>query len=391
MNLLQFKHPDISHNPFTTLSQQANSGDTVLNVVDGGDFAVSTRLLLGSYENDSAEFCTVASGTAPTDAQITLAVALGMNHTTDTPVIWVDYDQIEVSSATAKGGSYSIIATINITPDEKQTIYRDSAGTVTTYYKIRYKNSVTGAFSGYSAEIPATGFLSNTFIEMQNAVIRQFGSQSEKILDIDDVKKWINEGYRKMVLMIVDQNNAYYSKYGTDGNGATIALVANQRTYACPSDWVKTKRLAISYDGQNKYFADPMDPEDDDPLNVYVATDPKYYMEGTNIVPRPLPTSSVGWILPIYNALPPDMVADDDQPNLPIGYQDNPVNYALKKAFQRDSKADWVQYYDDEFKNNNTDMMNWTQDRTPEIPKFIGMFGTSVEQDYFDGFNPPIN
>lgn len=386
MNLIRFKHPDISHNPQTSLISQANSGDTSLSVLDAGDFTTSARYLLGSYENDTAEFVTVTAISANT---LTLAAAIAENHTTDTPVISVDYDQIEVSSAPAKGGSYSVLSTINITPDEKETIYRDSAGTQTTYYKIRYKNSVSSAYSGYSAEIPATGFTSNAFVAMVNKVLKQFGSQSDKILDVEDVKADINEGYRKMVLMVIDQNNGYYSKYGTDDAGATIPFVANQRRYACPGDWVKTKQLIFSYDGVNKYVARPMDPEDDDPNNVYIKTDPVYFYEGTNIVPKPTPTDGAGFILPIYNYLPADMSADDDTPDIPIGYQDNPVNYALRKAFEKDSKADWAQYYGDMYDKNNVDMLNWTKDRTPEQPKYVQMWGVGPEEDIYDGFVPP--
>lgn len=67
--------------------------------------------------------------------------------------------QIEISRATAQGGSYSVIATPDIDDttasdlSQGYTAYNDSGGSSTSWYKFRYKNGST--YSPYSDEFQA--------------------------------------------------------------------------------------------------------------------------------------------------------------------------------------------------------------------------------------------
>lgn len=392
MIILQFKHPNIDLSENSLLTAQANSGDTTLSVVDIDGFAVNQILLLGMFGDENSEIINTHATAAPSGTTITLVSGLLYNHTTDTPITIMDYNQIEISRATAKGGSYSVIDTVSITPDvELGTTYKDSNGTSTSYYKIRYKNSITSAYSGYSAEIPATGYGGNTFSGMIDQVLKLFSKQSDRVFDRDDIKAWLNEGYQDMVGQIIDLDIGFYVKYGTDGNGALIPFVANQRAYALPSDFVKSRRLRFSYDNVNFYLADPTDPTMDYPQNVYIHSDPQYYYEGKNVIPLPLPTSSVGGILPLYYYMPAEMANDDDVPDLPIGrYQKNITNYALKRAFESDNKFDVATYYETLFNNRNEAMLNEIKKRSPELPQFVDMWGADTEQDLYDGFTIPL-
>jgi len=62
------------------------------------------------------------------------------------------YNYTEVYRASAKGGSYSLIATLDIAINE----YFDQDGATTSYYKIRFKDAVTSKYSDYSEEMPAS-------------------------------------------------------------------------------------------------------------------------------------------------------------------------------------------------------------------------------------------
>jgi hypothetical protein len=394
MNILRFNHPDISANENTGLTQQANAGDTTLTVLDSIGFAINKLLLVGALGADDTEIVKTHTSTPPTQTLITLAAALLMNHPTDTPVALLDWDQIEISKATAKGGTYTVIATINITPDEDGTTYKDTGGLTTDYYRIRFINSIDATFSGNSAEFPATGFTDETLAGMVQAIYNEFSKQSNKLLRRTDIVRWLNEGYMKVATAFIDQDIDYYIKYGTDGNGGLIPFLAGQRSYSVTGsmpDFVRAKRWDFTFDGVNFYPADPIDSTFDNPASTYVNTTPKYYYEASNIVPRPLPTQSVGGMRPRYVYLPPLMTTDDMVPDLPPGRRTILVNYALQKAFQADNKMDTANYYGTLFQNDTEAILTLAKNRYPEMPNVIPMFGMAVEPEtnMGDGFHVP--
>jgi hypothetical protein len=393
MNKLQFSHPSVAGTEGTSLTQQAASGDSTLTVINTKGFVVNKNLLVGSYGSEDSEIVKTHGTTAPTDTLITLVAALKFSHSTDTPVTILDYDQIEVSRASAKGGTYSVLATVDITPDEETTAYKDATGSSTDYYKIRYKDSIATSYSGYSSEIPATGFADSTLAGMITAVYRLFSKHSEKILDRDEVIRWLNEGAQKLYSKVLDLGIDWYIKYGTDGSGAKISFVANQRAYdlsATVPDFVRAKRWQFTYDNVSYYFADPMDETNDFPNTSYSRTFPRYFYEGKSIVPRPLPTASTGGMRPIYVYMPARMVNDDDVPELPLAHQTAPINYALKRAFESDNKFDTANYYGTLFENDAQVMLSEIKSRYPEMPQTIPMFGAGLEDnELHDGFVLP--
>ncbi len=389
-NSTNWNHPEIEQNQKTFLSQQANSGESTLTVINTKGFTTNQLVLAGlKGGSEEVEVVKTHATTAPTNTVITLATALKFSHSNDTPVCVLDYDQIEIYRAASKGGSYSLIATIDITYEEEDTAYWDGTGSATDYYKIRYKNSISAAVSGYSVEIPATGLADDTLAGMVDSVMELFSEQSEQILLRRRIIKWLNDGYKKLIKAIIDLGVDYYVKYGTDDNGALISFVANQRAYNCPADFIKPRRFLFTYDGTNYNPADPIDRSKDHPNNVYLKTKPVYYFEGKKIIPLPKPTSSQGGILPIYSYLPARLTNDDDVPDLPIGYTESPVNYALKRAFESDNKYDTAKYYEDLFDKDKGEMLSEIEERTPEMPKYVDAFGISAENDMYDGFQIP--
>jgi len=390
MIITSWRHPDIEQSQDTSLTQQANAAATTLNVINTKGIAVNTLLLIGTYGSEDAEIVKTHASTVPTDTLITLAAGLKFDHSTDTPVTVLDYDQIEISRAASQGGSYSVLTTVAITVEEDATTYKDSAGNATDFYKIRYKNSIDSSFSGYSAEVPATGYGDTTLAGLVDSVYKLFSKQSSKILDRKEVIKWLNEGYiTKMVRRIISLGIDYYGKYGTDGSGAAIAFVASQRAYSLPSNFVRPTRWDFSYNGVDYYPADPIDSTFDHPQAVYSQSSPKYYYEGNKIVPLPKPTATSGGMRPRFAALAARLANDDDVPDLPYGYEQTMVNWALKRAFESDNKFDVANYYGTLFENDVEEMLLEIKNRYPEIPRTVPMFGASIEDELYDGFNPP--
>ena len=377
MNILKLDPPDISENIDTSLTQQANSGDTVLNVVNTKGFSTNQILLVGSLGSENAEVVKTHATISPTDTQITLASGLKFSHTTDEPVTILDFDKIEIYRARAKGGDYSLIDTIDIDYSERKTIYRDTYGTSTSYYKIRYKNSIDGTYSDYSAEFPASGFSPEALYSLVEKTLKLFGSQSEEVLNKEEIVDDLNEGYKILVNRIIDLGIDYYVK-----KGDKIPLVANQENYPLPSDFVRPRRIWISYDGTNEYPANPMDFSFDHPDRQYDKTDPKYFFRGKEIVIRPIPTSSTGYILPYYVYMPKPLENDDDEPDLPKGYASNLVNWALFRAFSKDNKFDKANYYKTLFEQHSEMMLLEIKKRTPEWPQRVSEFLSEIDDSW---------
>lgn len=377
MNILSIDHPDITLNPDTSLVSQANSGDTTITVLNTKGFSINQCILIGEEGSENAERVKTHPTTAPTDTVITLASGLKFSHTTDEPVTFLDFDQIEIYRANSKGGSYTLIDTIDIDWSELKTTYRDENGLSGNYYRFRYKNSISGNVSSYSVEIPASGFSSEALYSLVEKTLTLFGSQSERLLDKDEITDDLNEGYRILVNRIIDLGIDYYVK-----KGDKIPFVADQENYDLPNDFVRPRRFWFCYNGSNEYPADPLDFSLDHPDRYYSETEPKYFFRGKQIVVRPVPTSSAGYILPYYVYMPPKLENDDDEPDLPKGYASNLVNWALFRAFLKDNKFEKANYYKTLFENQAEMMLLEIKKRTPEWPKKA----TRAYADLDDGY-----
>ena len=124
-------------------------------------FAVNQVLLIGELGNEGSELIKTHAATAPTGNTVTLASNLVKSHPKDTPVYIYSFDQIEYSHADTLTGSKTVLSLTDIDPENDSMSYEDTTNTA-GYYFIRYKNSITGIFSGYSDGVPYTGLPENT-------------------------------------------------------------------------------------------------------------------------------------------------------------------------------------------------------------------------------------
>lgn len=132
---------------FTYLSNNFAIGVTALTVDNAIDFTSgSIIVVLGSM---GAENCEFGYPSVHTDQTITLT-ATKQPHNRGDLVTQVNYDQIEISKASTINGSYSVLATVSLFVTQQKTVQFDSTGLTSDYYRLRWKNSVTGDFSSYS-------------------------------------------------------------------------------------------------------------------------------------------------------------------------------------------------------------------------------------------------
>lgn len=179
----------------TYMSSNIASGVTAVPVDNSTDFtAGSILLLLSSIGTENAEIVTSSSHT--TLSFVTLATV--MAHNRGDIVSELKYDQVVISKCTTIGGTYSVFATQTLFTTQESTIIYDSTGLKTDYYKVQWKNSLTGTLSDYSSPISVTSYPVNSVANIIYPVLRAMGvSENDPKITIefclsavDDARKY---------------------------------------------------------------------------------------------------------------------------------------------------------------------------------------------------------
>lgn len=166
--------------------------DNTTNFTDGE----SILLLLSAIGNENSEIVTSASNTI--DSFVTLATT--MSHIRGDSAKEVKWDQIVVSKATTIDGSYSTYATQNIFTTKLETIVYDTNGLSTDYYKVQWKNSLTGLLSEFSTPISVDAYPVNSVNSVIEPVRKAMGIQDDDsritaefcISAINDARKFVS-------------------------------------------------------------------------------------------------------------------------------------------------------------------------------------------------------
>jgi hypothetical protein len=175
---------------FTFLSASAVATETTLTVESIVGFAVSQTLLIGEIGNEKTEIVNTHGTTSPTGSTVTLVAALKFAHAQGTRVYIIDWTQVEVSWSDTTTGSKTILTTIDLQPDQLETVYTDTTQ-VEGYYFVRFKNG--SSYSSYSDAIPWEGFERNTVGQIiQYAMKRNKLETFTKFVDHDFCIEEIN-------------------------------------------------------------------------------------------------------------------------------------------------------------------------------------------------------
>jgi hypothetical protein len=162
----------------TTADIASGSGTlTVKNIVG---FAINQILLIGEPGNEGSEIIKTHISTAPTGSTITLASNTIFPHSASTTIRVINFDQVEISTAATTTGAKSVLTTISLVADDKDTQYNDVV-TSSGYYFARFKNSLTALFSPYSDPAPLSGY---TIFSARSIIDSALGMINKKTSDI---------------------------------------------------------------------------------------------------------------------------------------------------------------------------------------------------------------
>jgi len=179
----------------TYISSNTSQGAIAIPSDNASDFTIGEILLqLSSIGAENSEIVTSASHTNVNF--VTLATV--MAHSRGDIVSEIKYDQIVVSKSTTLTGVYTVFATSTFFTTQQNTIIYDTAGLKTDYYKIQWKNSLTGLLSDFSDAMSVSSYPTNSVETVVTPVLKAMGvSEDDKKITtefclsaIDDARKF---------------------------------------------------------------------------------------------------------------------------------------------------------------------------------------------------------
>lgn len=181
---------------FSYLSTDKPKASLVLQGDNFSDFTsgVSIPVLLSSLGSETAEIV-ISSSHAINDMVVSSTV---LAHSRGDSVKELNYDQVVVSKCATIDGLYSVLSTSTFQVSQQNTIIFDSTGLTTDFYKLQWKNSISGSLSTFSDPISVDTYDPKSVAEVIYPVLRAMGvSENDPKINItfclsavDDARKF---------------------------------------------------------------------------------------------------------------------------------------------------------------------------------------------------------
>jgi hypothetical protein len=184
----------------TYLTSSIASGVTSITVKNNQKFADNDRIMIGEMGRERTEIVDV-------DGAVTLGTALTVSttkyaHDASDPVYILQYDQVKFyRSTTGSSGSYSNVSTSAMDVDNanKLTIYDDTTGLSSYYYKVSYYHSVAETESALSDPIPGSGYPRGSAGFLIESVLKEVGDPDQVNMDIPMAIGFLNDVHDNLI------------------------------------------------------------------------------------------------------------------------------------------------------------------------------------------------
>ena len=357
--LVYIDHPDFGpQDTFLTAAVAASA--TSCTVANAKSFATSDYVVFGQKGVERTEIVLLTGVTQPT----TLSHSTGpvFAHDTDTPISQILYNQVKLYSSATETGSYSLVATLDLTLDELQTVYNHSAGTKDTWYKWKYCNGAT--LSDFSPAMQGVEYTEDSLYYMENAVLEELGDKNADEISRTMVKRWIRAGVRYLCLKIAKLNLNILTAYDTQTLSAGTAL------YDLQERFIKFKKIEVTYSGNSARRAHLNRTESfATPLTTFSNSEPYISRRGSQWFLRP--STDGGTAAMWFDRFPTPVDDSTDEHGLPYGAADVIILYALYRGWK--------------FTGNETRYRSYRNDLTDAADDYI----TQLSED-FQGYELPV-
>lgn len=216
----------------SSLSVEADSGDSTLSVYSISNFAVDQVLLIGEFGQEGSEIINTHGTTTPSGTTVTLVTTLTKDHPKDTKVTIIPYDQVQFYHSTTTDGTKSQIGTeTDVDAESTETMHEDTTYT-SGYYFTRFYNSISGNYSDYSDPIPYAGFGDNTVGHVIQMVMKELKKNFSSDLTYEMLTDEINACLRFVRGKLKSWSNVQEFNYELDDS-----LVEDDYTWTLPTDY----------------------------------------------------------------------------------------------------------------------------------------------------------
>jgi len=246
-NQLWARLPDLSGFEKTYLAQDYSAAVTSLILLSGQNFSANQYLIIGEPGHEETEIVLMSAISSNTATVGTTKFA----HARGTVVRFIPYNQVEISSATSVGGSYSVLATVSIRVDALETFYEAVSDAITKAYKIRFKNANDTTYSDYSDEVTGAGYAYNTVYSIKKRALDDKGETIDKTLTDEFLNESLWEARRE--LDSESKRWPFRTSFNTDIGNITVGQysVAVPATLRNPDSAQNILGLRIGSDGKN--------------------------------------------------------------------------------------------------------------------------------------------
>lgn len=221
--------PELDTNKTYTTTDYS-SGVSSFAVENGLLFSDSQYIVVNNNGNQKCEILKING--SPTVNLITLLSASQHSHNRGELIQFIPFNQIVIESST-DNITFAVLTTIDIRPDSEKTFYNDTAGTATTYYRVRFKNSSDTSYSTYSDAIIATGYSAKSAGQLIQTALSDLGVCIDgKTITKRYLLDSLNEGRRE-----IDEDKSIKRwSFRSSLNYNLYSIIPGQYKVALPAD-----------------------------------------------------------------------------------------------------------------------------------------------------------
>lgn len=301
--------------------------------------AASWAIQIGETGEEQTEIC-ILSASTPNGTAGTLTANTLYEHPSDTPIYGIKYDQLIFErSTTGTGGVATILTngTVNIAPDQINTIFDDTTGSSVYTYKTMFKASVLGVNSTESDWIIPGGFQPYQLGRIREVAKGKLFS-SKFIKDDITWNDWANEWHQQMMNALISVNEGY--AIGTQD----VGFGSNGFGTITDASFVQPKRIDITYDGGvNWTLSTKSDLEQFQVGQSFNSLYPIHQWRGDTIF-QVNPAQSGGTARVAYYTFGTSLVNDSDSLPQPMrAYTKSYTDYMTAQAYKKDGKESLYQ------------------------------------------------
>lgn len=192
--LIPVYNPETTDYEKTYLSDGSSIGATTIYVRNADRIAANDRIMIGEMGQEKTEIVTVS---AVDSGKLSATIgATKFSHSADDPVTVMQFDQVRYyKSTTGSTGTYSLITTVDLDVDnaELQTIYDDTTGTASTYYKVSMYHSIDLIESAFSDPIQGSGFDRRQVGAIVDQILQEVGDTREVNVTRNELLGYFND------------------------------------------------------------------------------------------------------------------------------------------------------------------------------------------------------